>query len=424
MKLKKVLAMALAVSMILAVPGCGSSEEAKEGGDKEATGSLEFWNDKYAQKDQSDIDKMIESIEGLSNTDMEVVAYPDTASYQTAMQQSIKGEDAPGLFTWWSGPQLETLAKNGLVEDLTDIWDEYIEANGVSPDIADALSVDGKIVAAPYSVIYNAVIYNTHVLEDNSLEVPETFDEFLDLCETLKSKGITPIGLKNDSWAGFIWFQQLLAAKNPQLYLDVCNGTKPYTDPEVIEVMNIWKDMLDKGYFTAPMTIMDMKKELATGKTAMFLEPNYEAVNLEKEFDVKCGEDISTFVLPTMTDDVKKVVFFEVAPLCVSTNSKDKDAAMEVMKKWFTKEHQTVLTETDGNVNTSEVEVNNAVVNKMIEYSQDTENYSMILRYYENTPSEIRDIALDQFMKFQMGNADVDEVVNTIQEKADEIFAK
>ena len=29
--------------------------------------------------------------------------------------------------------------------------------------------------------------------------------------------------------------------------------------------MNQWKDMLDKGYFSAPMTNVDMAKSVATG---------------------------------------------------------------------------------------------------------------------------------------------------------------
>ena len=45
------------------------------------------------------------------------------------MQQSIRTEDAPGsIFTWWSGTQLETLVKEGLVEDMTDFWDEYVNS--------------------------------------------------------------------------------------------------------------------------------------------------------------------------------------------------------------------------------------------------------------------------------------------------------
>ncbi len=433
-KFKKFTAIALAGVMAMSVlAGCGkgsaTSGENNASGDggsnsAQASGSVEFWHDnKFGDAEQADLDKVFGGISKLSGVTVEPLSYPDTAAYQTAMQQSIREEEAPGLFTWWSGPQLETLVKNDLVEDVTDLWDEFVVANGVSEDIKESFTVDGKAYAVPYSIIYNTVIYNKNVFAEYNLEVPETFDEFLDVCQTLKDNGITPIALKNDSWAGFIWFQALLAAYEPQLYQDVCDGTKAYTDEEVVKVMNIWKDMLDKGYFSAPMNIQDMEKAMVQGTVAMELEPNYEAGTLVKQFGVVAGEDIGTFVVPSMNGG-KKVVFFEVTPLCISKASKDKEAAKEVLKKWFTKEHQTALTEVTNNVNTSQVQTDNACVNEMISYTTDSENYQMMLRYYENTPEEIRNVALDELMKFELGNASVDEVLSTIQAKADEVFGK
>lgn len=388
-----------------------------------AAGKVEFWNDKLLNMEQADLDKIFGSISSMSGVEVESVTYPDTAAYQTAMQQSINGADAPGLFTWWSGPQLETLAKNGLLEDLTDLWPEYVTPNGVSADIADSLTVDGKIYAVPYSIIYNTMIYNKNVFAEYNLEVPTTFEEFENVCKTLKENGVTPIALKNDSWAGFIWFQAMLAAFEPQLYQDVCDGTKDYTDADVVTVMNKWKEMLDAGYFSTPMNIQDMDKSLAAGTVAMELEPNYEAGTLVKEYGLVAGEDIGTFVLPSMNGD-KGVIFYEVAPLCVAKASKDKDAAITVLQNWFKKDHQTVLTAVTNNVNTSEVQTDNACVNEMIAYSTDSENYQMMLRYYENTPEEIRNVALDELMKFELGNASVDEVLEAIQAKADEVFGK
>lgn len=432
-KFKRFTAMALAGVMAASMlAGCGKGSETAGDGQtsgngqeaqNQTTGTVEFWNDKFVNTEQSEIDKIINSINGLTGISVEAVTYPDTAAYQTAMQQSIREEEAPGLFTWWSGPQLETLVENDLVEDLTDLWDEYVVANGVSDDIKESFTVDGKIYAVPYSIIYNTIIYNKNVFSQYNLEVPETFDEFLNVCQTLKDNGVTPIALKNDSWAGFIWFQALLASYEPQLYQDICDGTKDYTDEDVKKVMNIWKDMLDKGYFSTPMTITDMDKALAQGTVAMELEPNYEAGSLVKEYGVVAGEDIGTFVLPSMNGD-KKVVFYEVTPLCVAKSSKDKDAAKEVLKKWFVKENQTILTEVTNNVNTSQVQTDNACVNEMISYTTDSDNYQMMLRYYENTPEEIRNVALDELMKFELGNASVDEVLNTIQAKADEVFGK
>ena len=413
---KKLMGLALSAAMMVGtLAGTCSAAE--------TTGKTEFWNDKMANIEQTDLDRMSESVGSLSGIDVEFIAYPDTASYQTAMQQSIRTADAPGLFTWWSGSQLETLAKEGLLEDMTDFWQEYVIPNGVSADVADALSYEGKVYAVPYSIIYNTIIYNKDVFGQYGLEVPTTFDEFLTVCQTLLDNGVTPIALKSDSWAGFIWFQAMLASYDPQLYLDVCDGTVAYTDEKVVEVMTQWKDMLDKGYFSAPMDIQDMDKSLANGTVAMELEPNYEANTLVNDYGLVAGENIGTFVLPSMNGG-KGVVFYEIAPLCVASASADKDAAIEALKSWFTKENQTIFTEITSFICTSEVEVTNECVNEMVGYTTDSENYQMILRYYENTPSEVRDVALNELMKFELGDAGVEEVLTTIQETADQVFAK
>lgn len=420
-----------AVFSLGTIAGCTAKTGGKEGGTGGNTvgsvsggnAKVEFWNDKLANTDQTDIDSLMESISGLSGIQVSCVPYPDVAAYQTALQQSIGTEDAPELFTWWSGPQLSSLAESGNLEDLTDIWNEYVVPNGVSDDVRSSLSYDGKIYAVPYSIIYNTLIYNKKIFDKYHLKTPENFDEFLSVCDVLKSNGVTPIALKNDSWAGFIWFQAMLAAFDPELYQGVCDGSIPYTDERVKKVMGIWQEMIDKGYFSDPMQITDMDKSLANGTVAMELEPNYECVALAKNYGMEPGKDMGTFVLPSMSGG-KKAIFYEIAPMCISAKSDQKEAAKEVLKSWYKKEHQTVFTNVTGFLCTTEVTSDNECSNEMVAYTKDTEHYMMLLRYYENTDSAVRDIALDELMKFETKAAGADEVLTAIQKKADEIFKR
>ncbi|MCR4960267.1 MAG: extracellular solute-binding protein [Lachnospiraceae bacterium] len=433
---RKLLSLVLGATMLVGMlAGCGGSntasnesastdakaEEESTSDTAELSGKCEFWNDKLTNTDQSAIDELMASASSASGMEMECVAYPDTASYQTALQQSITTEDAPGLFTWWSGPQLEALAESGNLADLTEIWDEYVVPNGVADSVKESLTFDGKIYAVPYSIIYNMMIYNKNVFAENNIEIPTTFDEFLAACETLKSNGITPIALKNDSWAGFIWFQAMLGAYDKDLYMGVCDGSIPYTDEKVVEVMNIWQDMFDKGYFAEPMQIQDVDKSLANGTVAMMLEPNYECKNLTNDYGMVPEEDMSVFVLPSMNGD-KGIIFYEIAPLCVSENSADKESAKEVLKTWYEAENQTVFTNVTGFLCTSEVKSENDTANQMVALTQETEKYEMVLRYYENTDDSIRDVALDEFMKVETGAAKAADILPVIQAKADEVF--
>lgn len=395
-----------------------SGNDVAESDDVEISGKTEFANDKLLNLDPSIIDAYEESAKNATGIDVSINTAPDVAAYKTSIQQSIRSESAPGMFTWWGGYQLQTLVENDLVADLTQVWEDYITPAGVSSDIAEAFTYDGKVYAAPYSILYNVILYNKTVFENAGVEgEPQTFDEFLDACEKIKASGVTPIALKNDAWAGFIWFQALIASYEPQLYQDLCDGTAKYTDERVVEVMNIWQEMLDKGYFTQPIQITDMEKQLANGEIAMMLEPNRELKPLATDYGMVSGETVDTFVLPSMNGD-KKIVFFEAAPICVSQASADRDSAMKAMENWYGKDHQNFIYQNIGLANTSTVDVTDVTYKKTLEYASKPDEISLLLRYYENTPEEIRDVVLNELMRFELGDGTVDEVLNAMEEAA------
>lgn len=59
------------------------------------------------------------------------------------------------------------------------------------------------------------------------------------------------------------------------------------------------------------------------------------------------------------------------------------------------------------------------------EFAMDSDHYNLILRYYENVANtEIRDVAIDQLLKFELGNTTAREALNTIQAKADEVLGE
>lgn len=443
MKSKKIVALFLSAAMTFGMfSGCGSpgdASSAKEtsgstastssaaGGETSAnptaTGSVEFWNDKLGgETEKSILDALSTNVKDASGIEMKIVGYPDVASYQTSLQQSVKDPSSPGMFTWWSGPQLASLVESGIVTDLTQEWEDYYIPAGVSPDIGEAFKVDGKIYAAPYSVLYNVTYYNKAAFEKAGItQEPGTFEAFLEACDKLLAAGITPIGLKNDSWAGFIWFQQLIAAFEPQLYLSICDGSKDYTDPDVVQVMEIWRDMLDKGYFAEPVQATDCTKAFALGETAMMLEPNTMVTSLENEYDMVNGSDFDVFVVPSMKAG-KSSVFFEASPICVSEASSGKEDALQLLRGFYDESVQTVMCEKLGIANTSTVTIENETLKKIVDYSADADHFVLMLRFYENTPSDLRDVVLDELSRFIISGADVNDVLTVMQAKADETF--
>lgn len=67
---------------------------------------------------------------------------------------------------------------------------------------------EGRISALPYSVMAASVIYNTEIFAEHDLEVPETWSELIEVCETLQAAGVTPFyaTFKDDWTVGQGWY--------------------------------------------------------------------------------------------------------------------------------------------------------------------------------------------------------------------------
>lgn len=431
--MKKVASSVLAGTIAMGLlAGCGSTsstattEQDTANAAQETTtqtghkGEIEFWNDKIQDAEvETDVSDTWSSASGYT---IAINTYTDTASYQTAMSQSIDSSSAPDLFTWWSGEQLQSLVENGKVQPVDDVWDNIVKA-GAPEGVKSAFTFDGKAYATPFSVLYNECIYNVEAFDKAGItSTPTTFNEFLEDCQKLKDAGITPISLKNDSWASFIWFEALIAAEDPELYKGVCDGSIKYTDDKVKEVFSVWQDMIDKGYFADPVALTDHDKRFSLGECAILIEPQSEIASLVNNNGMVPGKNLDAFVLPSMNGG-KSTVFFEASPICIPTAIEDATDAKKALEGYYSEDVQKVTSAKEGILLNSNVESDIETITK-INASAGDDNNECILRYYENTPSELRDVALDEMSKFMAGRQDAESTLANIQAKADTVFGK
>ncbi len=430
----------LLVSLMLFLTACGSDattgnnvsenkeQEAKTSEAVEKTETvekkdvlIEFWNDKMGFNPEEDA-ILAKAWEKVSGYKIEINGFNDTASYQTAMSQSIDTDASPDLMTWWSGEQLTNLAKSDKIVPLDDLWEEII-AMGVSGDIKDAFMYEGKSYAVPYSLLNNVVIYNKNVFAEAGIENPPTsWDEFIKYCDKVKAIGKYPIGLKNDSWASFIWFQAIVAAYDPELYIGVCNGSIAYNSPEMMEVMYIWADMIEKDYFANPVNNGDNVKRFALNEIAMVIEPQDLVTSLYRDYGTVSGEDVSAFVMPSRNPEDKNIIFFEAAPMSITAKSNTIEDSKKVLKEYFSIPVQEIRA-TNGIILNSNVVSDDPTLAIINEYAADETKNRSILRYYENTNPEIRDFAVNEWAKFMDGNQDAQTTADNVEAKAKEIFA-
>ncbi len=198
---------------------------------------------------------------------------------------------------------------------LTDLSDTDAAAtirDDLQPLMEQYGSCEGRTSALPYSVMGASVIYNKQIFDEQGLEVPQTWDELLAVCDQLKQAGIDPFyATFKDDWT-------------------VAQGWYDYTAGGSVDVIDFFDTLAQEGTEVGPDSEVSFEKDFAEpmdrmmtlaseytnadaasrgygdgnlafgkGEAAMYLQGPWAFSEIEKTAP---DLDLGTFPLP-MTDD-------------------------------------------------------------------------------------------------------------------------
>ncbi len=269
-----------------------------------------------------------------SESEFTPTPYPDTSTYIAAVRAALPTDKAPDLFTWWSTYRMKDLIDQGLVADITDLWDKHKAE--YPKGVRDAFTFNGKVYGFCDVVEYWGVWYNKAVFAKYNLSVPTTWQQFLAVCDTLKKNGVTPLAQTvQGRWPTFIMFEEMVARQDPQLYVDLCDGKVKYTDPRVKQAFAVWADLINKGYFTDPSTDLfsDVPRLFNSGEVAMVPCGSWYLTVLTGNGVPEDNADI--FIMPPVNPKAGKVVILEASPILIGAKAPNLAEAMKVADWWM-----------------------------------------------------------------------------------------
>jgi raffinose/stachyose/melibiose transport system substrate-binding protein len=126
----------------------------------------------------------------------------------------------------------------------------------------------------------NVVYYNKDIFDNAGVSAPNTWDEFLGLCDALLAKGIQPIAFPGaaiweNSWPTFT-FMALWAT---DALTNITKGTGTWLDPTIEKAFTMTQLMCEKGYYGKDyMSITDQNAQLmfTNGNAAMFIDGTWD----------------------------------------------------------------------------------------------------------------------------------------------------
>ena len=187
---------------------------------------------------------------------------------------------------WAKGQDPNTSAQyidNGDVMELTD--QPFIK-NWDPTAVADADTYNGKIYSLNIGkVAMNGLFYNKQIFDDNGLKVPETWDEFVTLCDTLQSKGIAPLtGGGKDGWPiGMMWngFVNTFEPDPAKFAQQLWTGERKFNDPQTVKLFE--KMAKFASYYEKGVTSVDYASVIGrfvAGKAAMLPDGTWQGAQI------------------------------------------------------------------------------------------------------------------------------------------------
>ncbi len=137
-----------------------------------------------------DFAQIIDEFEA-ENPDIRVVQN-QVADSETLIRTLLVKDRTPDVITLNGNGNFGKLAEAGVFYDFSDEPVLQTINPGVQDILADLGTYEGEVNSLGYVNNADGVIYNREIFEREGLEVPETWDEFIALCQTLEERGITP----------------------------------------------------------------------------------------------------------------------------------------------------------------------------------------------------------------------------------------
>ena len=176
------------------------------------------------------------------------VTYNATESnaFQNNLSQYLQGtpDDA---FQWMAGYRMQFFAEQGLLADLTGVWDTIGDQYAESYKTA-ATGLDGKQYFVPQSWYPWGLHFRKSMFADLGLsaDTVTNWDEYLKMLDGMKKKGLVGFAAGDKGgWEAMGTFDILNARINGyQFHVDLLAGREKWTDAKVLEVFKYWEQLI------------------------------------------------------------------------------------------------------------------------------------------------------------------------------------
>lgn len=275
------------------------------------------------------------------NVTLEVTKLPDDNYYTTLRSRLSSGECPDIILTqpmYAGSNSCYSLAEAGYLASLNDMkWAENMS------DLA-AVTYDDNIVTCTAGVSILGTYYNKDMFAECGItEEPQTWDEFLDVCATLKENGHQPIVMGDkDMYVMQFGLYQIacneIYSQNADYDEQLRTGDTSFTDEGTWDkVLEMYNELYDNGYIDASQSLgigaSQAIQAFIDGDAAMTFDGSFNAPALMAEGAAGAFER-GYFPIPAESGDTYTATCLS-AGYSIYSGSEYIDECKELLDYWF-----------------------------------------------------------------------------------------
>lgn len=288
-------------------------------------------NDKEYFKEVNSIESAYRKIN--PNVEIELDIYKDVTEFENAMKIKKTADELPDIIP----------LKGYMIEDFKDVLEPLDDLEAVKKNIyAKDFAIDGKVLGIPQTSFNEFVYYNKAIFEEYGLNIPTTWDEFLNIVKIINEKHeYVPIAMAGkDVWPVYPFnsYMPFIISNNGALYdtmgsqIDAFEKHNPfyianYQVKELYDINPFGDNVLEVGWNEAKS--MFISKESAMIAAGQWFLPESISAGVKQE-------EIGVFLLPVRKNREEVFRTVTVVDLFMSTpkDGKHVEEANEFIN-WF-----------------------------------------------------------------------------------------
>jgi raffinose/stachyose/melibiose transport system substrate-binding protein len=334
---KKLTALAVAATAAaLALSGCSTGAPTTPGGDVNLTFSIQtpdpensnpqLWAAVQAFQDEN------------PNIHIELSGEP-VAEHLQKLQVAAQSDTLPDIF-WIYDANARELNDAGKLLDVRPILQDADVLQYYPESTIQGFSEGDVLYGQPSSGLVTGLWYNKAILDANGLDVPVTFDDFLDVTKALSAAGITTIsnGANQSTFSCWSFLRDLSNFGWDEKVDAIFAGDESYNNPDFAKLYQHIDELRAAGAFSSNVATQTYAQAVSnfTSGGAAFLDAGIWASAEIQASGI--ANDAGFWVGPQFADGVGEqniAMNVPAAPYAFSAKSASDPAKLDALTKWI-----------------------------------------------------------------------------------------